>query len=341
MKPIRVGIIRCDLHAIYYGALMAKHDPLVLRDPPPTRSGKQSGSWLTGGGHFYFYTHYANATRMTVPSVRGFRIVKLWDKDPEMAEVASAIFCGKPQVCERLEEASDDVDMVFIADCNFDGSDHLKLAAPGLKKRVPTFVDKPFACEVKDAVAIVRLAKKHRTPVLSLSILRSVPHFTRFRKRFEETGGVHFGTIKGGGTIMAGHIHAISLAQQLFGNGVESVACMGENALSHMFLSYGDKSNRPARGVVLNCDSGPTPHCAFFASAYGPDGAVHSPPIGDYQFPWGAARNLELAKQMVKTGKSPVPYDDMIENIAVATAARRAQKLGRTVRIREVWRGKQ
>jgi predicted dehydrogenase len=39
---------------------------------------------------------------------------------------------------------------------------------------------------------------------------------------------------------------------------------------------------------------------------------------------------------MVKTGKPPVSYDDMIENIAVATAARKAQKTGRTVKLSEV-----
>jgi len=338
MKPIRVGLIRCDMHGMYYGALMAKHDPLLLREPPLPPSGTTRHSWQTGGAHFYFYTHYANPRRICVPTAAGFRLVKLWDENPEVAESAAAVFYGKPTVCDTFQDVSDDVDMVFIADCNGDGSDHLKLATPGLKKRVPTFVDKPFAFEAKEAVAIVRLAKKHKTPVLSMSILRSLPHFERFRKRFDEVGGSHFGTVKGGGTTMAGHIHAVSVAQLLFGNGVESVACMGENPLAHMHLNYGGRKGRPECGVVLNCDSGPTPHCAFFASVYGPDGAIHTPPIGDFQFPWGATRNLNLAKKMVRTGKCPVAYDDIIENVAVATAARRAQKLGRAVKLREVWR---
>ena len=37
------------------------------------------------------------------------------------------------------------------------------------------------------------------------------------------------GSVKGGGTAMAGHIHAISLAQHVFGNGVVSVEAMGKN----------------------------------------------------------------------------------------------------------------
>ena len=340
MKAIRVGIIRCDMHAIYYAALMDKHDAMLLADPDMIRPEKRNYSWLTGGAHFYFYTHYSNPRRMTVPSVKGFRITKLWEPDREIAETASKIFYGRPKVCDSFEEVSDDVDMVYVADCNGDGSDHLKLATPGIKKRVPHFIDKPFAYDVKDAVALVRLAKKHRTPIVSLSILRTVPQGAMFRKRADEVGGVHFGTIKGGGINMAGQIHAISLAQQVFGNGVESVAAMGKKGPSHILLDYGDKGGRPPSGVVLLGDSGPSPHCALYVSAYGPEGAIHSPQIGDWVFPWGAARNLELAKEMVRAGKPVVPYDDMIENIAVATAARKAHKLGRVVKLSEVWKRK-
>jgi predicted dehydrogenase len=201
---------------------------------------------------------------------------------------------------------------------------------------VPTFVDKPFAYEAKDAVKLAAMAKKHRVPVMSLSILRSVPQLTWFSRRFNEVGGVDFGTVKGGGTTMAGHVHAISIAQHVFGNGVESVECMGQTELAYVHLNYGDRKDRPKAGVVLNCFAGGTPHCAFYVSAYGPTGAIHTPPVGDYEFPWGAARNLEIAREMVKTGKPPVSYDDMIENIAVATAARKAQKTGRTVKLSEV-----
>ncbi len=331
--------MRCDTHGLYYAPLMDKHDPLLLRDPSGLGCTDRGDSWMSGGAYFYHYTKYSNPALMTVPFVKGFRITKVWDPDWDAAEIMSKIFYSKPQVCDRPEEASEDVDMVFIADCNGDGSDHRKLAEPGLRKGVPTFVDKPFAYDVKDAVAMVKLARKRKTPLLSLSILRTLPHFTRFRARFAEVGELCFGTVENGGPGLAGQIHAISLAQHLFGAGVESVDSMGKEPLHYMRLEYGGRKGRPVHGVTVNCVIGPTPHCAFYASAYGPEGAVHSPPIGDYQFPWGAARNLELARQMVLTGKPVVAYEEMIENVAVATAARRAHKLGRAVRLSEVWRG--
>ena len=322
---IRTGMIRCDLHAIYYANLIQRHDPHILREPEYGR-----------GGYFYFYTCYNDTKRLMFPTVPGFEIVKVWDEDRAAAEKMSRIYYGKPRVCDIVEEVSDDVDLVFIADCNGDGSDHLKLAAPGLKKGVPTFVDKPFAYEVKDARALVRLAEEHDTPVMSLSLLRAVPHASRFRGRFGEIGQPEFGIIKGGGDAMAGHIHTISLAQHLFGAGVESVEAMGQTPLAYVHLDYGGKPNRPSAGVMLNCASGGTPHCAFYASAYSSSGAVHSPAIGDFEFPYGVIEILEKIKKMVQTRKPQAPYEEMIECIAIATAARLAQEERRRVFLKEV-----
>lgn len=338
MKLIRVGMIRCDLHAIYYATLFAKHDPLRLRGPDLVRANPAKHSWQGGGAHFYHYLNYGDPRKMTAPHVPGFTFAKVWDEDREIAELAAELFTTPPEVCDRVEDVSDDVDMVFIADCNGDGSDHLKLATPGIMKRAPTFIDKPFAYDIKDAVAIVALAKKKRTPVLSMSILRSVPEATLFARRLPEVGPLAFGTVRGGGVAMAGHVHAISLAQHIFGNGVESVEAMGQNELGHMHLNYAPRKDRPTHGVTLCCDTGPTWHCALYVSAYGPEGAIHSGPISDFIFPKGAAINLQLARKMVRSGKSPAAYSDMLENIAVASAARKAQKTGRTVRLSSVWK---
>ena len=301
-KRIRVGFINCDLHAYYYAALMeGRYDPVELRK-------------TFQSAFFYHFLQYNDARRISQPTVKGFLPTRFWSEDRERAEGMRHVFNKKGTICDTFEEASDDVDMVFIADCNFDGSDHLKWATPSLQKRVPTFVDKPFAYEIKDAVAIVNLAKRRRVPVLSMSILRSVPEATRFAQRLPE------------------------VAQHVFGNGVESVEAMGQTELAYMHLNYGEREDRPSEGVALLCQTGPTCHCAMYVSAYGSDNAIHSGPIGDFVFPKGAAANLELARKMVRTGKSPVPYEDMLENVAVASAARKAQKLGRTVKLSEVWK---
>jgi predicted dehydrogenase len=332
-RKIRVGMINCDLHAFYYGPLMQDYNLEVLLK-----------YWRVVN---YYFSDVFVAEKMRVPTVRMFEIVRVWD--PETSEVArhpdrknaehlSELFFGRPTVCRNLGEVSDDVDLVFIANCGDNGSEHLRLATPGIRKGVPTFIDKPFAYDVRDARAMAALAQKHRTPILSLSMLRISPHGDRFRRRFEEIAPVEFGTVRGG------WVHAINLALNLFGSGIEKVNCMadkgydavGANTLACIHLDYGGKRGRPRSGVVLNCGAGGSDHCSYYASAFSGKGTLHSPAIGDFEFPDAAAKILRMIARMVRTHKPQVPYDEMVEPIAIATAARRSQKARAPIRLKDV-----
>ena len=326
MAPIRFGIIRCDLHAIYYANLMQEHDMMVLRKPD---FGK--------GGYFYFYTDYHDPTHMTIPMVPGFELVKVWSPDRLDAEHMTKLYTSRPQVCDTFEEVSEDVDLVLIANCDEEGTDHLEFATPGLEKGVPTFIDKPFAYDVADARRLVELAQQHSVPVMSLSILREMPHAARFRNRFAELGGPDFALIKGGLYTMNGLIHSISFAQHLFGPGVDSVESMGGDGKPFVVhLDFGGKAGKPGSGVVLNCDVGPTYHCAMYASVYSAEGAIHTGHIGDFEFPWGVVEIVQKIEKMVQTRQSQAPYEEMVENIAVATAARKSLAERRRVYLKEV-----
>jgi predicted dehydrogenase len=325
--PIRVGLIRCDTHGAYYGALMAPHDAHRLQRPLAAGATGHY-SWQTGGAHFYFYTDYVDAALMTVDAVNGFRLARVWDEHADAAECLAAIFTNPPQVCDSLEEVSDEVDLVFIADCNGDGSDHLALARPGLEKGVATFVDKPMAFTVQDTTAILDLAAAHGAPLTSMSILRALPDATLFSRRLPEVGDLQFGSIQGGGLSLAGQIHTISLAQNIFGGGVVGVRATGGDGPETIHLDYGGRTDRPAQGVTLSCHVGAVWHCAFHASVHGPRGVIHSPPMGDFVFPYGAADILRHVRDMVHTGKQPAWTADMVEAVAIAAAARLAHETG-------------
>jgi predicted dehydrogenase len=325
---IKVGMIRCDLHAVYYAILMEEHNPKILWDH---NYGK--------GGYYYLYQTYNRPYKMSFPKVEGFELVKLWDKNREEAEKMSKIFYGKPTVCKTLEEAIEGVDLVFIADCNGEGEDHLELAKPSIKRGIPTFIDKPFSYDVKGALKLVKLAEKYKTPIMSLSILRELPHVRYFKNRFIEIGNPEFAVIKTGDFFkMAGHIHGISLAQHLFGFGAEAVECMGETPLAFLHIDYGKKEGKPERGVMVCFASGKMWHCGFCVSVYSGNGTIHSPHFSDYDFPWGGIEILKKIKKMVETKQPQVPYEEMIECIAIATAGRLSQKEKRKVYLREVWR---
>src|SRR5205814_9474972 len=54
----------------------------------------------------------------------------------------------------------------------------------------PTFVDKPFACSLADARALVEAAQKKGVPLTSASALRYCPEILDLGRRTEELGPV-------------------------------------------------------------------------------------------------------------------------------------------------------
>lgn len=336
-RPIKVGLIRCDSHGVYYAALMARHDPLKLRDPLAGTKAVVRYTWQRGGTHEAFYQNYADPADMTVPGVEGFEITKVWDEYRDAAEMAAGLFEKKPIVCDSFEDVSDGVDLVFIADTNFEGDDHLKLAAPGLRKGVPTFVDKPLASTYADAKAILDLAREHKAPLLCLSMLRVLPAARFFKNRFAEIAPVRFGVVRGLGNNLAAQIHGLSLAQLLFGPGVKKVEVMGPTRLAYIRLDYGNQPDRPESGVmILNAAGRTSVDSMFYAAAYSEKGGLHSPAFDWYSYPWGGVEVVKAIKDMVRTGKSPVPDEEMLELIAIAEAARLSQKEKRPVDLEEI-----
>jgi predicted dehydrogenase len=320
---------------MYFGPMMQEHDPFLLRQPIP-QSDPAPHSWMRGGTHFYFYTRYYDPTLMTAPRVDGFEITRLWDINPRVAEVSAAVYLNKPKVCKRFEEVSDDVDLVLIADCNLNGEDHVEFAAPGLKKGVPTFVDKPFAPSVADVNRIYAMADATNTPVLSLSIMRMAPAGRQFANRLPELGQCDFATVQGYGDELNHLTHPISLVQNIFGDGIREVRCTPGNPMRAIHLSWGERADRPAQGVTINNNTGKLSHGGSLVTAFGEKGAIHSVPFGDWEHPVGAARILEVVREMVRTRNVPIPRSEMTEIIAVAEAAYESNHTGRPVQVQEM-----
>ena len=345
-KEIRLAVVRCDTHAYWYGAFLDEVDTLTLAtysEEAPTRAAV----------HYYFQA-VGDPRHLRTERVPGFVISKVFDRIPEKgvdkkglpqlqygtyperALAFSKTFLSHPKVCDTIEETADDVDAAYIADSSSpgDGADHLELARPFLERGIPTFVDKPFASTLADAQEIIRLAKKNKTVVMNASILAHTEEGKFFRRRFDEIGGCGYLVVKGVGPGNSAVIHGLAAAQGLVGYGVEWVECMGSHELECILLCYPGG----LEAVVLNAPNRVFPRtCSFFISAYSNRGVVHSPAIGDPEFPSGTRNIACLFKQMVETGKPPIPYEHMLEPIAIIEAARIAQKEGRRVALREVW----
>ena len=337
-KPIRVGLVRMDSHTMYIGCLMQAHDALVLRGPTPTANGSYAHGWQAGGAYLYLYQTYRQPMTMTVPMVEGFEVVKVWDEDRELAELAARVFHSRPTVCRTIEELSDDVDLVVIGDCKTEGNDHVRLASPGIRKGVPTYIDKPLASTLKDARAIAELSQEYETPVLSLSILRETPGFTHFRNRLAEIEPLNLGVIYGCACLhMDSLIHAVSAAQHIFGAGVQTVECLGVD-VDVIKLGYDGQLGKPVGGVLLTkqAGGGGGVSFSFYAAALGKHGAIQSDPQNDYTHPYGMRRIVEKMREMVRLGRSPVLMSEMLETIAVADAVRAAHRTGQQATVESV-----
>lgn len=128
-------------------------------------------------------------------------------------------------------------------------------------------------------------------------------------------------------------IHGIALGINLFGKGVEWVESMGTLPLEYLHIHL--KSGVEILVMNTSVDFFPE-SCSFYAAAYSKFGAVHSQPIGDPEFIGGAAKILRLFKKMIQTGKPPVPYEDILEHIAVVEAGQIAQKKGGRVYLKDL-----
>ena len=328
MDPIRVGLIRCDLHAYWYMAIIADPVPEIYHEKYP------ENYWLFYGNYF------CEPTKLIIPRVAGFELTKLWDAERREAEVMSMAFHGAPAVCESIEEVYEDVDLVFIADCFGEGEDHLELAAPALKRGLPVFIDKPFARELKDAQAMVDLAEKYGAPLMSASLLGVSPQADLFRNRFAEIAPVTLGTVRapiGEQGSLAGGYHIIALMQNLFGTGVEWVECMGDRPLEFLHLHYPD-GEVPGADVlgISSFVRGEDVYCGYQANVYGKTGVIHSNFIDDFVFPYSGERIFKMLKGMMETGEAPIAHESMLELVRIVEAGRLAQKTRKKVYLKDV-----
>lgn len=300
---------------------MTECDPLLLR-----RYCEPAHRWFTDPNTY-------SPTVLTAPRCLQFRITNIWDPQTERAERFRQVFLNTGRICRTVEEATEGIDAAFIANCNGDGSDHWEMAEPFLEKGIPLFVDKPFALEWQDAKAMVALAEKTGTPMMSASILSYIPDLPSIRAQMAEIGNVCLGIVSGPVASQAGFVHTIALAQAVFGTGVEAVECYGSRLLKYIELHYPD--GREA--VVLNAPGVDGMSVEIFGDARFPrPRSVRRHGIGDPSFTVGAFTIACLFRDMVRTHKPPIDYASMVEVIAIGEAARMAQREGRRVALREL-----
>ena len=146
------------------------------------------------------------------------------------------------------------VDAVMIE--SVDGSVHLDRAMPFLKKGMPTYVDKPFACSLADAREMFKVAMESHVPLMSSSSLRYAPEVVAARGG-EGAAGAVIGVSTYGpapthprnpGLFHYG-IHPVEMLFTLMGPGCTRLTCLSQPGADIVSGVWGDGRIGSVRGI--------------------------------------------------------------------------------------------
>ncbi len=225
--------------------------------------------------------------------------------------------CGVTLVDDPAEMIGQ-IDAVLIE--SICGSAHRERMQPFLKARVPMFVDKPFACDIDDARAMIRQAAEARLPLMSTSALRFSDDVLQFREKgYGDIFGVtSYGPAhraEGNPGLLHYGIHAVEVMYALMGRGCESLsavhrpeadvvtACWTDGRLVHI---RGLRSGARSYGLLIHCQAG----------------MIHLPISARFAY-----RNLcrEIVRYF-ETGISPVPIAETGELIGFCLTALQSER---------------
>jgi len=247
------------------------------------------------------------------------------------------------KVARSLDELVDAVDAVWMGDASGKGDDHFDLVAPGLKKGLPTFCDKPIGGTVAGTRKILDLAKNHGTPLMSSSLFRhefGMEQALRLRDA-GEAGPLQFvlASMAGGYSADSWFVygqHPIWTVVTLCGAGAEAVSMYAREGAAHALVTYKDRM--PAEVWYGRPDiGGQYCHTAvhFMRQLYQYTPAME----GDFWYGhhYEMFRMAHTFREMVRTRKEPVPHREILEVTAIIHAAARSlREKGRPVALAEV-----
>jgi predicted dehydrogenase len=281
---------------------------------------------LVGGAGSYHgrsFSHLINGPQENVPetwpgyteSVANSRIVTVWDEDREAAAKLASVF-GIERVANSMEEAAQDVDGVIITD---DGTLRHQQRAPFFIERgLPTYIDKPLSDNIAEAEAILSLAARCSTPVMSCSALRFARETEDLRAAPEQLGQIELATSVCAGDLHYYGIHALELAYSILGPGIRSVHNIGEADRNIIKISYHD-------GRVLMLLVSTKISYLFQLNLYGAQGWQEIVVSDGGAF---YANMLRAVVRMCETRQSPVPAAETLEIIKVLVMARASLESG-------------
>ena len=229
--------------------------------------------------------------------------------------------CGV-ELVERPEQMIGRMDAVLVL--SICGQAHRERATPFLAAGIPTFVDKPFACSLGDAAAMVRLAREKQTVLLTSSALRFAGEIDQFRARAADYGRLHGVVSHGPAKRAEGNpglfhygIHAVEVLFTLMGPGCRSVTTVCTEGAESATGRWSDGRLGTLRGIR----AGST---AYGCLAFCEHGVVHQPISARYAY-----RNLCRAMvESFTSGRAVVDPELSLEIVRFVLASLQSERNG-------------
>jgi virulence factor len=214
------------------------------------------------------------------------------------------------------------VDAVLI-EAN-DGTVHRERAMPFLEKGIPTFVDKPFACSLADARAMVDVAQRKHVPLMSCSSLRYAPEAIVAREGKGPAGTVVGAVAFGPGTLHPRNpglfnygIHTVELLYTLMGPGCQRVTGFTSPKADLATGVWSDGRIATVRGLRSG-------RYEFGFTVFGSKAAIAQ----SAEFKYTYRDMLKQVVKMFETQQLPIDLRETLEIIAFIEAANRSAEAG-------------
>ena len=234
------------------------------------------------------------------------------------------------EILDSPEAVAENCDIVIIT--AVDGRVHRELFERIVKFGRPTFIDKPFACDLEDVKAIVKLADESAVPVMSCSSLR---YAENFHAVLTEKGKDDLASCDVFGPMEFQHpingffwygCHCVEMVVAAMGLGCKSVSVFENDNNSQIVMSWIDGRMATIHGMRKG-------HTDFgFTFHYKSDVIFLN--VSKVEKPYYATM-LEAMFHSLSEGRSDVPADEMIEVVRIIEAANKARGNGEVVLIKE------
>lgn len=230
-------------------------------------------------------------------------------------------------IVDRPEDMLGRVDAVMIT--SRDGKHHFPYAKAFLEAGIPMFMDKPFTVDPAETREMVALAKKNNVPMCGGSSLKCCPDVVDLGKKRQELGeniitGYASAPLSPGSPYSGFYFyasHLVEMCLEVFGWEPEAVTARQRDGQVTAIFHYA--------GFDAVCAY--TPGCGrYFMQLTGKNDVLEAKEID-----LAPAYYLEAEEfvQMLRTGRMPYRYDQLMEPVFCMNAIEESYKTGKTVRI--------